>query len=76
MVSLEEVKKKVSNAKQKQPLEAVKMVPTIIAASPPVRSKDFLRTPYTEIRKERRKLKMPLLQLKLLSIAVAILGLC
>ena len=52
-MSLEEVKKKVRRAQQKQPLAAVSTAPTTMAATPPLRLRDFLRTPYQEMSRER-----------------------
>ena len=58
MVSLEEVRKKASNAKQKQALAAVRVAPTAMAANPPLRLRDFLRTPCHEMSRERETLAM------------------
>ena len=56
MVSFEEVKKKVRRARQKQPLAAVRTPPTTIAATPPLRLRDFLLTPYQENSTDRDRL--------------------
>ena len=55
-MSLEEVRKKAKSAQQKQPLAAVKMAPTAMAATPPLRLSDFLLTPYQEMSREREML--------------------